>query len=146
MPRKNFLCDFENISVTLDPRGINRRDELNQWRLSFLPILSCLLCIQISHMYHSSCYAFLFIYILAPVIKGMCCKLKCGANIIHHLIFCFLSLLFFSVTLLAVRITGGSGVVLPPLYGLYGNCCLTGYGFWLLCPEHFARVSPRQDL
>ena len=30
MPRKKFLCDFENISVTLDPRGINRRDELNQ--------------------------------------------------------------------------------------------------------------------
>ena len=30
MPRKKFLCDFENISVTLDLRGINRRDELNQ--------------------------------------------------------------------------------------------------------------------
>ena len=30
MPRKKFLCDFENISVTLDPPGINRRDELNQ--------------------------------------------------------------------------------------------------------------------
>ena len=30
LPRKNLLCDFENILMTLDPRGINRRDELNQ--------------------------------------------------------------------------------------------------------------------
>ena len=66
-------------------------------------------------MYRSSWYAFLFIYLLAPVIKGVCCKLKYGANIIHHLIFCFLSLLFFSVTLFAVRITGGGGGGSPSL-------------------------------
>ena len=84
-------------AMTLEPRGINKRDELNQGEIYLFS--SLYKSFSVFYIFKSrKCnvhLVFVFIF-LGPVELSLCCKQKYRAEIVQHFIFLFLfSKLFF---------------------------------------------------